>query len=100
MLRKHRKSLIFECIKNHGFLKASKLGYLGFKTLKLNIYECRYFSMFSSIIPTLSLCIDSIQLNLFDFGVEKPGNGVTERFQPLKHKAVKHVVFGRQNQRF
>lgn len=39
--------------------------------------------MFSEIITTLSSNIGSIQLNLFDFGVEKPRfeKVLTERFQ-------------------
>jgi len=39
--------------------------------------------MFRQIVPTLSSCIGSIQLNLFDFGVEKPNfeNVLKERFQ-------------------
>ncbi|MEN4006584.1 MAG: hypothetical protein PQ975_00380 [Methanobacterium sp.] len=42
--------------------------------------------MFNSIIPTLKFCIDSIQLNLFDFGVEKPDfeNVLTRRFQSIE----------------
>ncbi len=39
--------------------------------------------MTHEIIPTLSSCIDSIQLKLSDFGLKKPNfeNILTERFQ-------------------
>jgi hypothetical protein len=38
--------------------------------------------MTSRILPTISSCIGSIQLNLFNFGVEKPifEKVLTERF--------------------
>jgi transposase-like protein len=41
--------------------------------------------MTNNIIPTLSSCIDSIQLNLFDFGVGKPKfeQVLTNRFQSI-----------------
>lgn len=42
--------------------------------------------MTTNIIPTLSSCIDSIQLNLFDFGAEKPKfeNILVERLQTIE----------------
>lgn len=51
--------------------------------------------MISEIIPTLSSCIDSIQLNLFDCGMEKPKfeKVLTNRFQSIETpRNVNHAL--------